>query len=112
MKKVSRVSLVLGSMLLTSPGFSQSVQVYPFQYFDSRSVSFDAVSSRVYPGVQANINSTNGLHVTPSNVLYVAPRKAKVGVTAFGANEFAGCAEVQNDSVVADELSAIFKEKV
>lgn len=111
MKKFCSVSLALGSLLLSPAARSQSAQVYPFQYFESLNVSFDAASSRVYPGVHTDLNGTDGLQVRPSNVLYVAPRKAKVGVTAFGANEFAGCAEVQNDSVVADELSSIFKEK-
>jgi len=104
-------SIIISSIFTAAGAYAQGGQIYPFQYFESLPTSFEPGSSRVYPGVIASINSAE-LNVNPTNVLYVAPKKAKVAVTAFAANEFAGCQEVRNDSIVSDELSAIFKTTV
>jgi hypothetical protein len=99
------------SVFLSSIASAQSGQIYPFQYFEHLPVQFDPGDSRVFPGVRASIQSSE-LNLDTTNVLYLAPKKAKVAVTSFVREEFAACQEVRNESVLSVELSNIYKDVV
>jgi hypothetical protein len=112
MKTIFKTSLFIASTMGSQYLAAQDAGlVLPFQYFESVPISFDPGGSHVFPGVRASISNAE-LKVRPTDLLFIAPKKAKVEVTSFAANEFAGCAEVKNDSVAADELSAVYRETV
>jgi len=110
--KLNFVTTIFISLFWSAQASSgESGQIYPFQYFEGLPVPFDPGESQVFPGVRASIQNSE-LDVETTNVLYIAPKKAKVAVTSFVTEEFAACQEVRNDSVVTAELSNIYNDIV
>ncbi len=109
--KQNIVKTIICCAIFTASGVkAQEGAVYPFKFAESLATSYDQGTSEVYPGVIASINNAE-LKVNPTNTLFVAPKRAKVAVASFAANEFSGCQEIKNDSIVTDELSAAFLDE-